>query len=161
MPKHIMVINDTQEILELFHEILSGEGYDVSIHSYSTRDLADVKRVKPDLIVSDHPPFREEQGWQFIQKLKMDRETARIPVIVCTTSMRWLRENVDEGWLTAKNISIVAKPFDVEELLLEVSTRLRNVETIGLDPQRLGSPPPESAEPSSPASRSEQTPAVE
>lgn len=147
MPQHIMVINDTQEILELFHEILSSQGYSVSLHSFSTRDLDDVKRVKPNLIISDHMPMREDLGWQFIQKLKMDRETARIPVIVCSTSTKWLRENVDEGWLAAKNVSVVAKPFDVDELLLEVSTRLRNAETIGLDPQHLGPPSSEASDP--------------
>lgn len=39
MPKCIMVIDDTQEILELFELILGEAGYDVSLHSYSTRDM--------------------------------------------------------------------------------------------------------------------------
>ena len=80
-----MVINDTQEILELFHDILTGEGYSVSSHAYSTRDLDDVKRIGPTLIISDHPPMREDQGSQLLQKLKMNRDTATIPLIICTT----------------------------------------------------------------------------
>lgn len=124
MAPKIMVINDTQEILELFAEILQPEGYEVSLHSYSLRELDDVRRVNPDLIISDHPPFQEEKGWQFVQKLKMSADTADIPVIICTTTLKWLRSNVDEGWLTAKRITIVPKPFNVDELLQEVRAML-------------------------------------
>ncbi len=115
MAKRIMVINDTQEILELFELILTDAGYRVTLHAYSTRDLDEVTHLMPDLIISDHIPFKEQQGWQFLQKLKMLRETATIPVIVCTTSSELVREN--EGWLKGKGVTIVAKPFDIDELL--------------------------------------------
>ena len=118
MNKLIMVINDTQEILELFEDILTDAGYRVSLHAYSTRDLADVVRVRPDLIISDHPPLREEQGWQFLQKPKMNRETADIPLIVCTTNTRLIQDN--EGWLTSKGVLVIPKPFVIDELLAAV-----------------------------------------
>jgi PleD family two-component response regulator len=47
MPKRIMVVNDTQEILELFREILTDEGYDVVLYSYGIQDLAEVERSSP------------------------------------------------------------------------------------------------------------------
>jgi DNA-binding response OmpR family regulator len=120
MSKRIMVFNDTEEILQLFYDLLTPEGYAVSLHSYSTRELDDVRRIEPDLIVSDHPPFREEEGWQFIQKLKMSPDTEHIPVLLCTTNIKWLRANVDEGLLAAKRISVLPKPFNVDELFINV-----------------------------------------
>jgi CheY-like chemotaxis protein len=120
MPKRIMVFNDTEEILQLFYELLMPEGYAVSLHSYSTRELDDVRRAEPALIISDHPPFREEEGWQFIQKLKMSPDTEHIPVLICTTNIKWLRANVDEGLLTGKRISVLPKPFNVDELFINV-----------------------------------------
>lgn len=138
MPKHIMVINDTQEILELFYDLLTPEGYNVSLHSYSTRELDEVKRVRPDLIVSDHPPFHELKGWQFVQKLKMDRETANIPVIICTTSIKWVRENADEGWLAAKGVGVIPKPFNVDELLNEIRAYIGEADAPGLGPMAEG-----------------------
>jgi DNA-binding response OmpR family regulator len=121
--QHILVINDTQEILELFREILSEEGYQVTIHSYSTQDLEAVRRSRPDLIIADFPPVtREEQGWQFIQKLNMSADTAGIPLIVCTTNMRAVRDT--EGWLAAKGILVVPKPFSIDELLQAVKIQL-------------------------------------
>lgn len=148
MAKRIMVINDTQEILQLFYDLLTERGYEVSLFSYSTRELDDVKRAQPDLIISDHPPFQEQEGWQFLQKLKMDPQTARIPVIICTTAIRWVRENADEGWLAAKGVAVIPKPFDIEELYQEIDNSLRLSEqnaTQRAKPAMQGAPEDESA----------------
>lgn len=122
MPKKILVINDTQEILQLFADILIGEGYEVALHSYSTRDIELVRKVSPDLIISDHPPTDEKQAWQFLQKLKMTRETARIPVVLCTTNSKTIIEG--EGHLAAKGVIVVLKPFDIDDLLDAVNTQI-------------------------------------
>lgn len=122
MAKKILVINDTQEILQLFAEILTGEGYEVELHSYSTRDMDTVRQAAPDLIISDHPPTDEKQAWQFLQKLKMTPETAKIPVVLCTTNSKIVIEG--EGHLAAKGVVIVLKPFDIEDLLDAVETQI-------------------------------------
>jgi DNA-binding response OmpR family regulator len=119
-----MVINDTQEILELFREILQGEaGYEVHLFSFEPQMLDHVKDIKPDLIISDHVFGEEKIGWQFIQRLKMDRDTANIPVIVCSGAIKELKEM--EGYLTQKNIGVLYKPFDIDELLDIVALKLR------------------------------------
>lgn len=122
MPKKILVINDTQEILQLFADILTGEGYEVALHSYSTRDIDLVKKVAPDLIISDHPPTDEKQAWQFLQKLKMVRETAHIPVVLCTTNSKMIIEG--EGHLAAKGVIVILKPFDIDDLVDAVQTQI-------------------------------------
>jgi len=138
MPKHILVINDTAEILELFREILHGEaGYEVTISSFQPEIMTEILAAKPDLIISDHVFGEEKIGWQFIQKLKMVRETAHIPVIVCSGAVKELKEM--EGYLTAKNIGILFKPFDVDELLDLVERKLEDTE----DPQTHTSTPDE------------------
>lgn len=123
MCKHILVLNDTQEIQELFKILLQEEGYQVSTFSYGTEDLEVVRRVQPTLIIADYPPVvREEQGWQFVQKIKMARDLAHIPIIVCTTNLRSIRDT--EGWLGSKGILVVPKPFSVEELLTAVELQI-------------------------------------
>jgi DNA-binding NtrC family response regulator len=124
MPKSIMVINDTQEILELFREILQEEaGHEVHLYSFEPQMLDHVKEIKPDLIISDHVFGEEKVGWQFIQRLKMDRDTANIPVIVCSGAIKELKDM--EGYLTQKNIGVLYKPFDIDELLNIVEQKLR------------------------------------
>jgi DNA-binding response OmpR family regulator len=114
----ILVVNDTPEILELLRDILEEAGFEVALYSYASRDLDDVKRVQPDLIVLDFIIGGEDRGWQLLQKLKLDRETASIPVVVCTAAVGLVREL--EGHLRAKGVSVVLKPFDIDDLVAQV-----------------------------------------
>lgn len=124
MPTRIMVINDTQEILELFRDILTDEGYEVFLYSYGIQDLAEVEKVAPDLIILDHLIGGEPVGWQMLQKLKLYRPTANIPVVVCTAAVRAVQEM--EGYMKSKNVGLVLKPFDIDDLLLAVKQALKS-----------------------------------
>ena len=129
-PKLIMVINDSREILELFEVILTAEGYRVSLHSYNTRDLQEVKEVKPDLVISDHLVTQEQAGWNFLQKIRMDRETAKIPIIICTTNHKLVND------IEGKGIMIILKPFDIDELVDAVEDMIGKAMAPGLGKTR-------------------------
>jgi CheY-like chemotaxis protein len=117
--RHVLVVNDTQEILDLFREILEDEGYRVSLFTYTFRDLDDILEQKPDLIILDFMINGEDSGWQLLQKMKLNRETARIPVIVCTAALGLVRQL--EGHLKEKKVGIVVKPFDIDDLIREIN----------------------------------------
>jgi CheY-like chemotaxis protein len=57
-----------------------------------------------------------------LQKLKMDRATAKIPVVVCTAALQLAREL--EGHLKEKGVALVLKPFDIDDLLRAVEVAL-------------------------------------
>ena len=121
---HILVINDTQEILELFSVILHDElGFEVTLDSYRPHILDDIKELKPDLIISDHVFGEEKIGWQLLQSLKMDRATASIPLIICSAAIKDLKEI--EGHLAARDVGVLYKPFDVDELISLVNKKLQ------------------------------------
>ena len=110
-----LVVNDTQEILELFEEILEGMGFEVVLMSYAPRELDRVREVKPDLVILDFlMGDRELLGWQLLQKLKMDRRTDSIPIIVCTAAVKAVEEQ--QGYLTEQGVVVVLKPFNVDQL---------------------------------------------
>lgn len=115
---HILVINDTQEILDLFREILEDEGYRVSLYSSGFNDIHQIVEMDPDLVILDLMIGGESQGWQMLQKMKMARETATIPVVVCTAAVSLARDL--EGHLRSKNVGLVLKPFDIDDLVTEV-----------------------------------------
>jgi CheY-like chemotaxis protein len=120
VPEHILVLNDSQEILELLREILEGEGgYKVTVSGYKEESVDEIKELKPDLIISDYKFGDEAAGMELLQKLQLDRETSRIPVIICSAALKELKEM--EGHLKAKGIDILYKPFDIDELLRLVS----------------------------------------
>ena len=110
-----LVVNDTQEILELFQEILEGIGFECVLMSYAPRELDRVRQAKPDIIVLDFlMGDRELLGWQLLQKLKMDRTLDTIPVIVCTGAVKAVQEQ--QGYLTEQGVMVVLKPFNVDQL---------------------------------------------
>ncbi len=113
--QHILVVNDTEEILDLFRDIVEGLGHRMTAWSFSPDDLAKVVEVAPDLVILDLMLGPTElQGWALLQKLRMNPPTADIPVIVCTAATNWVREQ--EGWLAASAVKVVLKPFKVEHL---------------------------------------------
>jgi DNA-binding response OmpR family regulator len=122
---HIVVVNDTQEILDLFRELLEEEGYRVSLYSYAFQDVKDIRALNPDLVILDFIIGGEATGWQLLQKLKMTRETATIPIIACTAAIQLAKEL--EGHLTTKNVRVVLKPFDIDDLLSAVTDALTRI----------------------------------
>lgn len=119
--KHIFVINDTIAILELFRSLLEDEGYQVSTDGFSVElveMLGRIKEARPDLIVLDFVILDEGKGWQFLQLLKMDRESREIPVIVCTAAAKLVEEL--QTHLDTMGVKVVLKPFDIDHLLEEI-----------------------------------------
>lgn len=113
--KLVAVINDTEEILDLFDDIISSMGHRVVRYTYAPRDGDEIAELGPDLVVVDFVlGGREYLGWQLLQKLRMRRETENIPLIACTAAVREVREM--EGQLAKLNISVVLKPFRIDDL---------------------------------------------
>ena len=113
--KHVLVVNDTEEIMDLFRAILEGLGHRMTAWSFSPDDLAKVTEIDPDLVILDmfFGPT-ELQGWALLQKLRMSPPTQELPVIVCSAATNWVREQ--EGWLAANGVKVVLKPFKVSDL---------------------------------------------
>jgi DNA-binding response OmpR family regulator len=101
------------------------------LYSYAICDLEEIRSVNPDLVILDFLIGGEAQGWQMLQKMKMSHVTEDIPVIVCTAAVQLAREL--EGHLTTKNVGLVLKPFDIDDLLVAVRTALANAPR-GIEP---------------------------
>ncbi|MFT4040394.1 MAG: response regulator [Thermomicrobiales bacterium] len=124
-PAHILVINDTVAILDLFRALLEEEGYRVSTDGFSvelTEMLTRVEGDPPDLIVLDFVVLDELRGWQFLQLLRMSRQTKAIPVVVCTGAARLVEEL--QVHLDTMHVRVVLKPFDLDTLLGAVAAGL-------------------------------------
>jgi DNA-binding NtrC family response regulator len=120
--KKIMVVNDTSDILELFRDILTDEGYEVITHSFQIHTLEPVEAVMPDLVIVDQIFGEEKPGWQLIQMLRMSTRTENIPIVVCSAALKQLQEL--EGHLKNMQIEVVLKPFRIHDLLGAVERAL-------------------------------------
>jgi CheY-like chemotaxis protein len=133
--KRVLVVNDTQEILELFVDILGEMGLEAVVMTYAPRELERVREVAPDLIILDLIfGERELLGWQLLQKVRMDRSLEQTPVIVCSAALNRLNEL--QGYLTEQNVLVVVKPFTISQLEDAVLRALQANGATGSPPAR-------------------------
>ena len=122
-PARIAVIDDDPTFLELMQDLLGGgEGYEVSTCASSVDSLEFVKRAQPDLVMLDLMLGREQAGWAVLELLRSDPATSSTPVIVCSAAVRALDGQTERCNKFA--VEVVAKPFDVEDLLVAIERLL-------------------------------------
>ncbi len=118
---HILIINDTQEILDLMQELLEEEGYRVT-SSLALLDINKVRALAPDIIVQDLLfEGTQELGWKFLTLARLDPVLARIPLVLCTAAVRTVNDPEMAAQLDRQGIRVVLKPFTIEELLTPLS----------------------------------------
>jgi CheY-like chemotaxis protein len=120
-PPHVLVIDDTQVILDLIQELLEEEGYRVTT-SRALLTMDSVKTLAPDIIIQDLLfDGMQELGWKFLTLARLDPELARIPLILCTTSTRTVNEPEMAEHLDRLGVRVVRKPFTIDELVTVLS----------------------------------------
>lgn len=124
MPQKIYVINANEEVLNLFHEILSERGYDVTSQPFPLQRTAEVKEFAPNLVVLDFIITEEEKGWEALEMLKLDNALRNVPVLVCSAPGHRLEEM--DSYLKEKGIRVLLKPFDADELVDMVEETISN-----------------------------------
>jgi CheY-like chemotaxis protein len=119
---HVLVVNDTQAIIDLMRDLLEDEGYQVST-SIQTLDLARIKALQPDLIIQDllFADASQETGWHFLTLVRLDPETAHIPMLLCTAAMDPIKDPDMAENLNRLGVRVVLKPFNLEDLLTVVA----------------------------------------
>jgi len=120
--RHILAGNNSDEVLKIFRILLEEEGYRVATQLYMLKDMDAIHADPPDLIILDYMWAEEDGGWSMLQMLRMDRTTAKTPIVLCTGAKREIEELGDR--LTEQNVRVVLKPFDIDELLGVITTAL-------------------------------------
>lgn len=114
---HVLAVDDDAPLGELFRELLAGEGYRVTVAAVPP-STAEVARLRPDLLLLDLRLGGPEDGWQVIARLAGDPATASVPVVVCSADIEELGRR--RAYLTTREIGVVLKPFDLDDLLTAV-----------------------------------------
>jgi two-component system response regulator VicR len=122
MAKHILVVNDTQDVLDAIQMVLEDAGYRVTARTEPTTSAADIEAINPDLLMIDMLFAGKNIGWELIQAIRLHEATAHLPVIVCTAARHEVTES--ESVLLGKGITVVYKPFDIDDLVAAVEQAL-------------------------------------
>jgi two-component system alkaline phosphatase synthesis response regulator PhoP len=118
MAQKILVIDDEPKIVEICHDYLKADGYEVISAVDGPNGLAAIRREKPDLIVLDLM-LPGMDGFDLCRQL---RRESNVPVIMLTA-------RVDEAdklaGLELGADDYITKPFSPRELVARVRTVLR------------------------------------
>ena len=113
----IVVVDDDQEMLDLFSEILEADGRQVIGFNGSGTTVEQIARAKPDLLVLDALlPGGPEQlsGWDYLRLARGHHELRGIPILVCSADVVMLRERREE--IGRQGVRTLEKPFRIDEL---------------------------------------------
>jgi len=117
----ILVVEDDERARELVCDILRAEGYRVMSAANGRVALDILAREKPDAVLLDIM-LPGMDGFEVCRRIKQDRATASIPVILLTALSQ--RDYVIRG-ISAGADEFVSKPIDMDELLLRVRNAVR------------------------------------
>ena len=125
----MLVVEDEADVAEMIRYNLGKEGYEVRLAANGTDALRLVKEAKPDVILLDIM-VPQLNGWEICRRLKQDRETVAIPVIMVSG-------RVEEGdkvlGFEMGADDYVTKPFSPRELLARVRAVTRRGRPTDLD----------------------------
>lgn len=123
----IFVVEDDGNIREIEEYILKNAGYDVKGYSCAADFYQDLRETLPDLILLDIM-LPDEDGLTILGKLRMKKDTAKIPVIMTTAKSTELDKvrGLDQG-----ADDYVTKPFGVMEFVSRVKALMRRAYPIG------------------------------
>ena len=122
--KRILIVEDEDHMLSLLRYNLGKEDYEIDVAHNGEEGLGEVKKNRPDLIVSD-VMMPKMDGYEFCRELRKEPDTKTIPFIFLTA--RGQLPDKIEGLRTGAD-DYITKPFVPRELIEMVNARLSRVE---------------------------------
>ena len=113
MAKKVLIVEDNELNMKLFHDLLEAQGYDILETREGLQALSLAREHHPDLILMDIQ-LPEISGLEVTKWLKEDDELAAIPVVAVTAfAMKGDEERIREGGCEA----YISKPISVVHFL--------------------------------------------
>ena len=113
MTKTVLIVEDNELNMKLFHDLLDAQGYATLETREGLQALSLARQHRPDLILMDIQ-LPEISGLEVTKWLKEDDELSHIPVIAVTAfAMKGDEERIREGGCEA----YISKPISVSHFL--------------------------------------------
>ncbi len=116
MSKRILIVDDEDDIREVARIALEEtEGWTIGEASSGAEGISIAQAERPDAILLDLM-MPDLDGTAVLEKLKADRGTAAIPVVLLTAKVKAARELSGTG-----AAGVIVKPFDPQRLGSEIA----------------------------------------
>ncbi len=118
MAKTVLVVEDNELNMKLFHDLLEAHGYNI-IQTRNGLEALDLARAhRPDLILMDIQ-LPEVSGLEVTKWIKEDEELRAIPIIAVTAfAMKGDEERIRQGGCEA----YLSKPISIGKFIETVKT---------------------------------------
>jgi adenylate cyclase len=117
----VLIADDRVDNVELVRDLLTLEGYRVLSAYDGQKALVMTGEHSPDLVILDLD-MPELDGYEVCERLKANPATADIPILMLTA---WAAPEQRVRGLQLGAEDYMTKPFDYQELLARIETRLR------------------------------------
>jgi two-component system, cell cycle response regulator DivK len=120
-PKTILIVEDNELNMKLFHDLLEAHGYNILQAWDGAEGLTLARRHCPDLIIMDmHLP--EISGLDAMKWIKADDDLKAIPIVAVTAfAMKGDKERIRAGGCDA----YIAKPVSIRNFIETVELLIR------------------------------------
>ena len=115
MTKRILILDDNQDILEIVHETLAYEKFEVQSTSRSDAVMPLVEKFNPDLVILDYR-VAGLNGGELCRQIKSHPNFSNTPVIIFSAYI-----NHSDDLYAYGCDAIINKPFDLAELVEKVN----------------------------------------
>ena len=115
MLKRVLVLDDNQDILDVVHETLSYEKFEVKSVGESNKVMPLLNDFKPDLVILDYR-VAGENGGEVCRQIKAHPQFADTPVIIFSAYINHHDEILAYGC-----DAVINKPFDLADLIDKVN----------------------------------------
>ena len=119
--QRILIVEDEEAIVEVVSRTLRRHGYETASAADGDDALEKAFSLRPGLVILDLM-LPKMDGWEVCRRLKADRQTASVPVLMLTA--RREERDVVEG-LEIGADDYMKKPFSLAELAARVKALLR------------------------------------
>lgn len=114
MPKHVLLVEDDEDIREILSELLVATGYRVTAVTNGEEALRALRRELPDVVVLDlMMPVMD--GWELRRRMLSDPELRDVPVIVMSGAA-----DLHESASTLQVARVLEKPVPLDRILAAV-----------------------------------------
>jgi CheY-like chemotaxis protein len=111
---HIMIVDDSMELLDVMRELLEDDGCRVTTYLWPPAIQATID-ASPDLIVLDVMFQHSPVGLSYLDDVRRRSSTQTIPIVLCTVAVDLFDKNSKLS--LDSHTRILVKPFDVDQLL--------------------------------------------
>ena len=126
--KKVAIVDDEKRLAHMLAELLEGEGYEAFPLTEPKGAVELITGWQPDAIILDIL-MPEISGWEILKELKASRTTQHIPVIVHSASPQECQNVVELS--RYDDVSVLPKPWDVDDLLLKVERAISTGPIVG------------------------------